>query len=70
MHSSAVIAHELLASLRENVTIDWVHRHSTRAMPIKAKQILRQQGAPPDPRDVGMWTVLQQAEALSERWAA
>ncbi len=37
-----VITHELLASLRENVTIDWVHRYSTPAwMRIKAKQILK-----------------------------
>ena len=70
MHSSAVIAHELLASLRENASVDWVHRHSTPAwMRMKAKQILKQKSAAPDPRDVGMWGVLQQAEALLERWA-
>jgi type I restriction enzyme R subunit len=34
------------------------------------KRILRKYGYPPDFQDVALQTVLQQAEVLSERWAA
>ncbi|HLU12824.1 MAG TPA: type I restriction enzyme endonuclease domain-containing protein, partial [Arenimonas sp.] len=44
-----VIAHELLVSLRENVTVDWAHRQSARArMRVLVKRILRKYGYPPD----------------------
>jgi type I restriction enzyme R subunit len=66
-----VIAHELLTGLRNNATIDWVHRHSARAkMRVMVKRILRRYGYPPDLQDAAVQTVLQQAEVLSERWAA
>ena len=66
-----VIAHELLQSLKSNVTVDWAHRESARArMRILVKRILRKYGYPPDLQDAAVQTVLQQAEALSERWAA
>jgi len=61
-----VIAHELLVSLKNNVTIDWVYRDSTRArMRVLVKRILRKYGYPPDLQDAAVQTVLQQAEALS-----
>jgi type I restriction enzyme, R subunit len=64
-----VIAHELLISLRENVTVDWAHRESARArMRVLVKKILRKYGYPPDLQDVAVQTVLQQAEALSSGW--
>ncbi len=64
-----VIAHELLVSLRENVTVDWAHRESARArMRVLVKRILRKYGYPPDLQDVAVQTVLQQAEALSSGW--
>ena len=64
-----VIAHELLMSLRENVTVDWAHRESARArMRVLVKRILRKYGYPPDLQDSAVQTVLQQAEALSSRW--
>ena len=66
-----VIAHELLTSLRENVTVDWAHRDSARArMRVLVKRILRKYGYPPDMQDAGVQTVLQKAEALSSRWVA
>jgi type I restriction enzyme, R subunit len=66
-----VIAHELLTSLKGNVTVDWVHREAARArMRVLVKRILRKYGYPPDLQDAAVQTVLQQAEALSERWAA
>lgn len=65
-----LIAHELLLSLRENVTVDWAHRDSARArMRVLVKRILRKYGYPPDLQDVAVQTVLQQAEALSSTWS-
>lgn len=64
-----LIAHELLTSLRENVTVDWTHRESARArLRVLVKRILRKYGYPPDLQDEAVQTVLQQAEALSNEW--
>ncbi|KVS58222.1 type I restriction endonuclease subunit R [Burkholderia cepacia] len=66
-----LIAHELLVSLRENVSVDWAHRDSARArMRVLVKRILRKYGYPPDLQDTAVQTVLQQAEALSSGWTA
>jgi type I restriction enzyme R subunit len=66
-----LIAHELLRSLRENLTIDWAHRESARArMRVLVKRILRKYGYPPDLQDKAVQTVLQQAEELSSVWSA
>lgn len=66
-----VIAHELLTSLKGSVTVDWAHREAARArMRVLVKRILRKYGYPPDLQDAAVQTVLQQAEALSEQWAA
>ncbi len=65
-----LIAHELLISLRENVSVDWAHRDSARArMRVLVKRILRKYGYPPDLQDTAVQTVLQQAEALSSGWS-
>lgn len=64
-----LIAHELLMSLRENVSVDWAHRDSARArMRVLVKRILRKYGYPPDLQDKAVQTVLQQAEAFSSTW--
>lgn len=64
-----LIAHELLMSLRENVSVDWAHRDSARArMRVLVKRILRKYGYPPNLQDTAVQTVLQQAEALSSGW--
>jgi type I restriction enzyme R subunit len=66
-----VIAHELLTSLRENVTVDWAHRESARArMRVLVKRILRKYGYPPDLQNLAVQTVLQQAEVLSSVWSS
>lgn len=66
-----VIAHELLVSLRENVTVDWTHREPARArIRVLVKRILRKYGYPPDLQDAAVRTVLEQAESVSARWAA
>jgi type I restriction enzyme, R subunit len=68
--SLKVIAHELLESLKGNVTVDWSHRESARArMRVLVKRILRKHGYPPDLQDAAVQTVLRQAETLSSKWA-
>ncbi|WP_374247769.1 type I restriction endonuclease subunit R [Thermomonas sp.] len=65
-----VIAHELLVSLKGNVSVDWAHRDSARAkMRVLVKRILRKYGYPPDLQDMAVQTVLRQAEALSSCWS-
>jgi type I restriction enzyme R subunit len=66
-----VIAHELLMSLKGNISVDWMHREAARArMRVLVKRILRKYGYPPDLQDAAVQTVLQQAEALSAEWAS
>lgn len=66
-----VIAHELLQGLRSNITIDWAHRDSARArLRVLVKRILRKYGYPPDLQDGAVQVVLQQAEAMTAKWAA
>jgi len=66
-----IIAHELLERVKNSVTIDWAHREAPRArMRVLVKRILRKYGYPPDLQETAVQTVLQQAEGLSERWAA
>ncbi|WP_448563803.1 type I restriction enzyme endonuclease domain-containing protein [Trichothermofontia sp.] len=66
-----VIVHELLHSLKANVTVDWAHRESARAdLRRTVKRILRKYGYPPDLQTAAVQNVLQQAEALSAAWVA
>ncbi len=65
------IARELTASVRANVTIDWTIRDNVRAqLRVLVKRILRKHGYPPDKQEKATQTVLEQAEVLSEQWAA
>jgi type I restriction enzyme R subunit len=66
-----VIAHELVASIKGNISVDWTHREAARArMRVLVKRVLRKYGYPPDMQDAAVQNVLQQAEALSAEWAA
>ena len=66
-----VIAHELVKVIKGNVSVDWVHKESTRArIRVHVKRLLRKYGYPPDLQDTAVLNVLQQAEALSAEWAA
>lgn len=66
-----LIAHELLQSVRSNATIDWHHSDMARAkIRVAVKRILKKYGYPPDLQPAAIQTVLQQAEAFSEKWAA
>jgi type I restriction enzyme R subunit len=65
------IARELVATVRANVTIDWTVRENVRAqLRVLVKRILRKHGYPPDKQEKATQTVLEQAEVLSESWAA
>ena len=65
------IARELVETVRANVTIDWTVRESVRAkLRVLVRRTLNRHGYPPDKRDQATLTVIEQAEVLSERWAA
>ena len=65
------IARELVETVRRNVTIDWTLRESVRArLRVLVRRILHQHGYPPDKQRKATLTVLEQAEVLSESWAA
>jgi type I restriction enzyme, R subunit len=64
-----MIARELVAAVRTNVTIDWTIRENVRAqLRVIVKRILRKHGYPPDKQEQATRTVLEQAEMLSETW--
>ena len=65
-----VIARELVAAVRKNVTIDWTVRENVRAnLRVIVKRILRKYGYPPDLQEKATQTVLEQAEVLSAVWS-
>ena len=65
------IARELVATVRNNVTIDWTLRENVRAnLRRLVRRILREHGYPPDKQEKATQTVLEQAEVLSAGWAA
>ncbi|GAB4154452.1 MAG: type I restriction endonuclease subunit R [Candidatus Promineifilaceae bacterium] len=65
------IARELVATVRNNVTIDWTLRENVRAqLRVLVKRILRRYGYPPDKQERATQTVLEQAALLSAEWAA
>ena len=62
------IARELVETVRGNVTIDWAVRENVRAhLRRLVKRVLRKHGYPPDKQEAATRTVLEQAEALSDR---
>jgi type I restriction enzyme R subunit len=66
-----LIARELVAALRRNVSIDWTTREDVRArLRAIVKRILRKYGYPPDLQATATALVIQQAEVLSASWAA
>ena len=65
------IAVELVETVRQNVTIDWTLKVSVRAkLRVTVKRVLRRYGYPPDKQEKATDTVLEQAEALCQDWAA
>jgi SOS-response transcriptional repressor LexA len=64
-----IIARELVATVRNNLTIDWTVRENVRAqLRVLVKRILRKYGYPPDKQEKATQTVLEQAEVLSGGW--
>ncbi len=58
-------------TIGRTITIDWSVKETVRAkLRVMVKRILRRYGYPPVLQDAAVQTVLQQAEILSERWAA
>ena len=65
------IARELVEKVRRNATIDWTVKESVRAkLRLLVKRTLIKYGYPPDKREQATLTVLEQAERLSQQWAA
>ena len=65
------IARDLVETVRSNVTIDWTVRESVRAkLRVLVRRTLNRHGYPPDKQEQATLTVIEQAEVLSERWAA
>ncbi|MCL6507249.1 MAG: DUF3387 domain-containing protein, partial [Bryobacteraceae bacterium] len=59
------IARELVATVRNNVTIDWTLRENVRAqLRVLVKRILRKHDYPPDKQEKATQTVLEQAEVF------
>jgi type I restriction enzyme, R subunit len=67
----AKIAHELVETVRNSVSIDWTQKESVRAkMRTRIKRLLRKYGYPPDKQEAAVVTVIRQAEVVSRDWAA
>jgi len=65
-----LIAHELVETLKKNVTIDWTVKKSVKAkLRTLVKRILRKYGYPPDKQEKATQTLLSQAELLCAEWA-
>jgi len=66
----AIIAHELVKTVRASVSIDWTVKQGARAkIRVLVKRILRKYGYPPDLQEAATDTVLEQAELLAAEWA-
>lgn len=64
------LARELTEKLRNSTTVDWQVRDSVRArLRILVRRLLQKYRYPPEKSDAAVKLVLDQAEALSERWS-
>jgi len=67
----AVIATELVVTVRRNTSIDWTVKESVKArLRVLVRRALRKYGYPPDLQEEAVQTVLMQAELLSLEVAA
>jgi type I restriction enzyme R subunit len=63
-----VIAHELLTSPKNNVSLYWMHRDASRArLRTVAKRMLYKYDYPPDLQDGAVQMALQRVEVLSAK---
>lgn len=64
------IAHELVESIRKNVTIDWTIKETVQArLRVMVRRILRKYGYPPDKQAKATETVMEQANLICADWA-
>jgi type I restriction enzyme R subunit len=64
-----LIARDLVATIRNNITVDWHVRDNVQArMRILIKRLLRKYGYPPDKQESATTLVLEQAVVLSDAW--
>ncbi|KAB7732300.1 HsdR family type I site-specific deoxyribonuclease [Rudanella paleaurantiibacter] len=65
------LARELTEKLRASTTVDWQVRESVRArLRILVRRLLQKYKYPPEKSDAAVKLVLDQAEALSDRWSS
>jgi len=65
------IARDLVATVRANATIDWTVKETVRAkLRVMVRRLLSRYGYPPDKQAAAVQTILEQAEALGQEWAA
>ena len=63
------IAHELVETVRNKITIDWTLRENVRAkLRSSVKRVLRKHDYPPDKKEKATETVIEQAKAWSDNW--
>ncbi|MGA7067130.1 MAG: type I restriction enzyme endonuclease domain-containing protein, partial [Pseudolabrys sp.] len=65
-----VIAHELVVSIKDSVSVDWMHRETARARCGFGEATFAEIWLSARRKDATVQNVLQQAEALSLEWAA
>jgi type I restriction enzyme, R subunit len=66
-----IIAHKLVETIRNNVTIDWTVRESVRAnLRRKVRRLLREYDYPPNKQEKAIQTIIEQAELLANDWVA
>ena len=64
-----LIARELVATVRNNVSIDWQVKESVRAkLRVTIKRLLRKYRYPPDRQEEAVKTIIEQSEELSKDW--
>jgi len=67
----AMIARDLVRSIRQDVTVDWTVREQARArLRSNVKRLLARYGYPPDAEQQAIVLLLKQTETFAEKWAA
>ena len=64
-----LIARELVDTVRNNASIDWMLRERARAnLRRMVRRVLRKYGYPPDKQEKATLTVLEQTEQIAKDW--
>jgi len=64
------MATELVATIRNNISIDWTIRDAVQAkLRVHVKRLLKKYRYPPDKQEIATLTVLEQAKLLCKDWA-